>query len=147
MRYSSIFFLGYVLSNTMLHAEEKRLGSILQEAGVEKKVLNKSAHTNQNSSRSKESRFIFKDEYQSNTLEGKGKTVLAPQESKSYTYENKSRFQFKFNDGAQSNNFVAGQRSPDSVVPIGGGFIGGAPIGGTPIGGGQGGQGGGGGRR
>ena len=145
MKYRYIISTFCVFGTLSLHAEEKGLGSILQEAGEAKKMLSRPVHTKQSSP--KQSRFIFKDEYHSSNLEVKDKTVSAPQESKSYNYENKSRFKFKFNDGAQSNNFVAGQRSPDSVLPMGGGFIGGAPIGGTPIGGGQSGNGGGGGRR
>lgn len=129
-----------------LHAEEKELGSILQEVGTQKKVLNKPIEKKQNAS--KQSRFIFKDEYQSNNLGVKGKDDSDSHESKNYTYENKSRFKFKFNNGTQSN-FVAGQRSPDGIVPIGGG-AGGASIGGASVGGGAGGHGGqgfGGGRR
>lgn len=146
MRYGYILSLLYLLGTLSLHAEEKNLGSVLQKEGIKKKVLNEPVERKQHTR--KQSRFIFKDEYQSNNLGVKGKTVSESHESKNYTYENKSRFKFKFNNGAQSNNFVAGQRSQDSVVPMGGGFIGSAPVGGTPMGGGHGGgQGFGGGRR
>lgn len=129
-----------------LHAEEKGLGNILQQVGTQKKVVSKPEYNKKNSS--KQSRFIFKDEYRSNGLGVKDKSV-ADEKSKSYEYENKSRFKFQFNDGAGNNNFVAGQRSPDVGGPIGGGAIGGGSVGGTSMGGGQsGGSGGsGGGRR
>jgi len=147
MRYGYILSLLYLLGTLSLHAEEKNLGSVLQKEGISKKVLNEPVD-NRKQNTSNQSRFIFKDEYQSNNLGVKGKTDPESHESKNYTYENKSRFKFKFNDGTQSN-FVAGQRSPDGIVPIGGG-AGGASIGGASVGGGAGGHGGqgfGGGRR
>ena len=146
MRYGYILSLLYLLGTLTLHAEEKNLGSVLQKAGIKKKVLNKPVEKKQNTP--KQSRFIFKDEYQSNNLGVKGKNDSDSHESKNYIYENKSRFKFKFNNGTESN-FVAGQRSSDSIVPIGGG-AGGASIGGASVGGGAGGHGGqgfGGGRR
>ena len=146
MKYRYIISTFCVFGTLSLHAEEKELGSILQEVGTQKKVLNRPVEKKQNTP--KQSRFIFKDEYQSNNLGVKGKNDSDFHESKNYTYENKSRFKFKFNNGTQSN-FVAGQRSPDGIVPIGGG-AGGASIGGASVGGGAGGHGGqgfGGGRR
>lgn len=143
MKYRYILSTFCVFGTLSLHAEEKGLGSILQEAGVAKKMLSRPEHTKQSSP--KQSRFIFKDEYHSSNLEVKDKTVSDPQKSKSYEYENKPRFKFKFNNGAGNNNFVPGQRSPDMGAPMGGGSMGGVSGGGSigsgAMGGGQGGGG------
>jgi len=138
MKYKYVLSLFCVFGTMSLHAEEKGLGSILQQVATQKKIPIEPKKKNTG----KSTRFIFKDDYDSNGLGVKDKTA-AQDKSKSYDYENKSRFKFKFNDGSGNNNFVAGQRSPEM-----GGSVGGGSIGGASMSGGQGGgSGGGGGRR
>lgn len=131
----------YILSTTLcmfgtmsLHAEEKGLGSILQQVAVQKKILSEPEHKMKNAN--KKTRFIFKDEYDTNGLGSKEKTA-AEDKSKSYEYENKSRFKFRFNDGSGNNNFVAGQRSPEMGGSASGGSVGSGQGGGSRGGGGR----------
>ena len=135
MKYKFILPTLCMFGAMSLHAEGKGLGSILQQVAVQKKIL--SEHKMKNTD--KRTRFIFKDEYDSNGLGSKEKTA-AEEKSKSYEYENKSRFKFRFNDGSGNNNFVAGQRSVDT-----GGSAGSVSAGGGrgQVGGSGGGQGGG----
>lgn len=116
-----------------LHAEEKGLGNILQEAG-QKKALTKPEAPKKASK--KKTRFVFKDEYKSNEI-GSGNKAVAEKKSESYDYDNKSRFEFKFNDGSAQGNFMSG---------VGGSAGMGGSMGGGSMGGGAG-SGGGGGRR
>jgi hypothetical protein len=128
MRYKYIFPTLCIFGTLSLHAEEKGLGSLLQQVG-QKKVLPKAVPQKKESK--KQTRFIFKDKYDANGIGSKDQDTQKKR-SETYDYDNRSRFEFKFNDGSQQSNLVGGS--------VGGG-IGGASGGGGP------GNGGGGGRR
>ena len=126
MRYKYILPTLCIFGTLSLHAEEKGLGSILQQAGT-KKVLPKPEPQKREPAR--QSRFVFKDEYDANGIGTKD--VEGPKNrSKTYEYDNRSRFEFTFNDGTQQSNFVGGAM---------GGGMGGSAGGGAPGGGGGGG--------
>ncbi|HSR74289.1 MAG TPA: hypothetical protein VLL31_05555 [Sulfurovum sp.] len=93
-----------VFGTMSLHAEDKGLGNILQQAG-QKKVLEK-PESNKKQSK-KQSRFVFKDVYDSNGIGSKDKNDHK-NSSETYNYDDKSRFKFKFNDGYDQSNFVGG---------------------------------------
>ncbi len=134
MRYKYFISTLCIFGTMSLYAEEKGLGNIIQEI-AQKKILLKSGSVQQKKESKKQTRFIFKDEYESNDIGSKDKFV-AENKSESFEYDNKSKFKFKFNDGSEQSNIV------------GGGGYGSASIGGS-MGGGRGsrGSGGGGGRR
>lgn len=119
-----------IFGTMSLHAEEKDLGNILQQVG-KKEVLDKPAP--QKKASKKQSRFVFKDEYDANGIGSKDPSA-ASERSQSYDYDDSSRFKFKFNDGSQQSNLVGGS--------MGGGMGGSSGMGGS-MGGGQGGGGGG----
>jgi hypothetical protein len=135
MKYKYILLTLCMFGTISLYAEEKGLGSILQQAGTHKKILTEP----KKKSVANSTRFVFKDEYDSNGLGVKDKDVTKGK-SKSYDYENKPRFKFQFNDGSGNNNFVAGQRSPQTGASVGGGSMGGVSMGGGQGGGGRGGR-------
>ena len=140
MRYKYIISTLCIFGAMSLHAEESGLGNILQQAG-EKKALVK-PESEQKKKTKKVSRFVFKDEYRSNGIGSKDKSV-AKNKSESYEYDNKSRFKFKFNDGSAQSNFVGGYGSGAGV----GGSMGSGYGGGQGSSGGSHGGHGGGGRR
>lgn len=105
MRYPYIISTICIFGTMSLHAEQKGLGNILQEAG-KTKVLEKPESQKKQSK--KKTRFIFKDEYDANGIGSKDKSSVE-NGSKSYEYDDKSRFQFKFNDGYGQSNFAGGQ--------------------------------------
>jgi hypothetical protein len=119
MKYKYIIPTLYIFSTLSLYAEEKELGSILKEAG-QKKTLVKSEPI-QKKKIKKQSRFVFKDDYNVNVIGSKEKSA-AKNKSQSYEYDNKSRFKFKFNDGSEQSNIVGGYGSGTSMS---GGSIGG----------------------
>ena len=124
MKYKYILPTFCIFGTMSLYAEGKGLGSILQQAG-QKKVLAKPISPKKESK--KQTRFVFKDEYDANGIGSKEKGTVE-NKSETYDYDDKSRFKFKFNDGYDQSNLAGGS--------IGGG-MGGAG------GGGQGGGGGG----
>lgn len=115
-----------------LHAEEKGLGNILQQAGHKKALTKPEPHKKTSK---KKTRFVFKDEYKSNGI-GSGNEAAAEKKSESYDYDNKSRFKFKFNDGSAQGNFMSGYGNAGMGGSMGAGSMGGGA-----------GSGGGGGRR
>lgn len=104
MRYKYIIPALCLFGIMSLHAEESGLGEILENVG-QKKALDKPEPQKKKSK--KQSRFVFKDEYHSNDIASKDKSVNK-EKSESYDYENKSRFKFKFNDGSERNNLMGG---------------------------------------
>ncbi|UPT76572.1 hypothetical protein MN086_05830 [Sulfurovum sp. XGS-02] len=119
-----------IFGTMSLHAEQKGLGNILQEAG-QKKALTKPEPQKKPSKNKK--RFIFKDEYKSNDIES-GNKAVAEKKSESYDYDNRSRFKFKFNDGSAQGNFMSGY---GGNAGMGGSMGGGAGQGGGSGGGGR----------
>ena len=106
MRYRYILPTLCIFGTISLHADEEKLGTILQKT-AQKKVLLKPEKKKKTK---KQSRFVFKDEYDANGIGRKDKKA-AKNKSESYNYDNKSRFKFKFNDGSQQSNFVGGYGS------------------------------------
>ncbi len=104
MRYKYIIPTLCIFGTISLSAEEKGLGSVLQQVG-EKKVLSKPVPQKKVSK--KKTRFVFKDEYESNGI-GSGNKAADKNKSESYDYDNKSRFKFKFNDGSAQGNLMSG---------------------------------------
>ncbi len=64
MKYKYVLSLFCVFGTMSLHAEEKGLGSILQQVATQKKIPIEPKNKNTG----KSTRFIFKDEYDSNGL-------------------------------------------------------------------------------
>ncbi|MFC2073475.1 hypothetical protein ACFLRS_01320 [Campylobacterota bacterium] len=102
-----------------LHAEEKGLGNIIQEI-AQKKILLKPESVQQKKESKKQTRFVFKDEYESNSIGSKDKSA-AENKSESYEYDNKSKFKFKFNDGSEQSNIVGVNGSGGMAGSMGGG--------------------------
>lgn len=107
MRYKYIIPTLCLFGTMSLHAEEKGLGNILQEVG-KKKVLAKPEL--QKKQVKKQTRFLFKDEYDSNGIGTKGPSAASGR-SETYDYDDKSRFKFKFNDGYDRSNLAGGSGS------------------------------------
>lgn len=105
MKYKYILPTLCIFGTISMHAEESGgLGDILQGVG-EKKALVKPDVQKKKSK--KKSRFIFKDAYQANGIGSKDPSATADR-SQSYEYDNRSRFEFKFNGGSQQSNLVGG---------------------------------------
>jgi len=119
IKYKYIIPTLFIFGTLSLYAEENELGDILKEAG-EKKTLTKPDLV-QKKKIKKQSRFVFKDDYDANGIGSKDKSV-DKKKSENYTYDNKSRFKFRFNDGSAQNNLIGAYGSTGS---IGGGSIGG----------------------
>jgi len=105
MKYRYAFVLYCILNTIFLHAKEDDLSAILKNIG-EKKILTKP--TPKKHKVKKQTRFVFKDTYETNSIEKKDKSSTQ-RKSKSYNYENKPRFQFKFSPGVGYNNLAPGQ--------------------------------------
>ena len=115
-----------ICSTMSLYAEGKGLGDIIQQAAQDKALVKPAMKKKEVK---KESRFVFKDEYNANGIGDIDKTVKKDK-AESYDYEDKSRFKFKFNDGSQQSNLMS---------RYGNGGMGGAMGGGGPGAGGGGG--------
>ena len=116
MKYQYILPTLCIFGTLSLHAEESGLENILQKAG-EKQAIVKPEPTKKKVSKKK--RFIFKDEYKSHDI-GSGNEATAQKKSESYDYDNKSNFQFKFNDGSAQGNFMSGYGSAGMGGSMGG---------------------------
>lgn len=112
MRYKYIISMLCIFGTMSLHAEENGLGNILQSAG-QKKALVK-PEVEQEKKTKKQSRFVFKDEYDSNGIGSKDISAVK-NKSQSYEYDNKSKFKFKFNDGSAQSNLAGGQASSSGM--------------------------------
>ena len=115
-----------IFGTISLHSEESGLGNILQKVG-QKQALVKPAPTKKKVS--KKSRFVFKDEYESNGI-GSGNEAAAKTKSESYDYDNKSKFKFKFNDGSAQGNLMSGYGNAGMGGAMGGSMGGGSGSGG-----------------
>jgi|GEM_PF-6885618 len=102
MRYKYIIPTLCLLGTISLHANEDKLGNILQSSGEYKKLSNP---LKKKKITKKQSRFVFKDEYNANGI-GQIDKTSSKSKSERYDYENKSRFKFKFNNGYQQSNLV-----------------------------------------
>lgn len=109
MGYKYVISTLCIFGTMSLHAEEKGLGNLLQEI-VQKKILIKPEFVQQKKESKKQTRFIFKDEYESNGIGSKDKSAVE-NKSESYEYDNKSKFKFKFNDGTEQSNIIGGHGS------------------------------------
>ena len=110
-----------IFGTISLHSEESGLENILQNAG-EKQALVKPEATKKKVS--KKRRFVFKDEYKSNGI-GSGNKAMDEKKSESYDYDNRSKFQFKFNDGSAQGNLMGGYGNAGMGGSMGGGSGGG----------------------
>jgi len=112
-----------IYSTTLLFAKESTPSDILQKVGEKNTFIHPNTTEKQST---KESHFIFKDTYDTNGIGLKHhKRVENAEKSKSYKYENKSRFKFKFTPGKDGSNLAARQGSSfgtaGGVARMGGG--------------------------
>ena len=132
MRYRYILPALCLFGTISLYADEEKLGTILEKT-AHKKVLLKPVKKKKSSK--KQSRFVFKDEYDANGI-GRIDKKATKNKSESYNYENKSRFKFKFNDGSQQSNLVGRYGSGGMSGSMGSGYVGGQGASGGGHGGG-----------
>ena len=118
MKYIYVLPTFCLIGTFSLHANEDKLGDILQNSG-EKKVLQKTVEKKNISK--KQSRFVFKDTYDANGI-GQIEKSASKKRSESYDYENRSRFKFKFNDGYQQSNLVNGYGNGAASSSMDGGY-------------------------
>jgi len=131
MRYRYLLSALSLLGTLSLYANEDKLSSILQNTGEQKALLKPV----EKKTTKKQSRFVFKDEYNNNGI-GKIDKKASKEKAESYDYKNRSRFKFKFNDGYQKSNLVGSYGGGGVSGSMGGGQAGGQGAGGGGHGGG-----------
>ena len=117
MVYKYLILTLCLCSTMSLYAEGKGLGDIIKDAGQDKTLVKPIVEKKKVK---KESRFVFKDEYDANGIGLMDKTAVKDK-SERYDYKDKSRFKFKFNDGSQQSNFVGSYGSGSISGSMGGG--------------------------
>ena len=102
-----MFMMFYIFSMTSLNAQKNEISNVLQKS-EKKKVIVKPLVEKRESQQVM--RFVFKDTDDANEIGLANKKQFDdPRKSKSYKYDNKSRFKFRFTPGTGDSNIVDGE--------------------------------------